>query len=81
MDAGPMYPGCSLNTRKREPKIVWQLEERRYQVPQACCEHLQGNTGKQGPISLLRHTFETCGVECPRPDLWSIRGDTGAREP
>lgn len=52
----------------------WQAEEHHHQVPQAYWEQLQGTKGKQGPISVLRHTLDRYGVECPKPDFWSMKG-------
>lgn len=76
MDACPMGLGCSWNTNGNWNRMVkrWQAEERHYQVPQAYWEQLQGTAGKHRPISLLRPTLATSGVECPISDLWSIRG-------
>lgn len=57
---------------KWDPEVVrlkrlvkrWQREAEVYDIADAHWESLPGTSGKQGAISLMRHTLERAGVTC-----------------
>lgn len=65
-----------------EPELVrikrmikhWLKEAAGYGIPASYWDALQGTTCKQGPISLLRHDLEACGIGCMELWIWNIDG-------
>lgn len=69
---------------KWDPELVrakrmvkhWQNKYTEYTVPQEYWDTLQSTSGKQGPVSLMRHVLERYEIRCDAPDRWDIAGRT-----